>query len=104
MTRRTTASKKSIADPVFVLHNRPLRPGYQLEETSRFRDDVWILTPALIQRHQQALQLNFRSIAEPTDFLPRRSSIQSCPGSSLREKTGWECRRSDQRRLRYEGF
>jgi len=71
VTRTTRAKAKSPAEQVFVLHERPLRPGWALEDTSRFRDDVWILTPALIQRHQQALQINFRTVPEPYRLLAK---------------------------------
>jgi integrase len=45
-----------------VLSGRPLRPGHRLEETSRFGQDVWDLTPAVFQQHMRALVLNFAPI------------------------------------------
>lgn len=49
------------ADP-YVLASRPLRPGARRAATSRFGDDVWDLTPALLQRHKNALILNFPTL------------------------------------------
>jgi hypothetical protein len=49
------------ADP-YVLASRPLRPGAGRADTSRFGDDVWDLTPALLQRHKNALILNFPTL------------------------------------------
>jgi integrase len=49
-------------DDVHVLHGRPLRGGFALDETARFRDDVWPLGPAIQQRQQTAMQLNFASL------------------------------------------
>ena len=49
------------ADP-YVLAGRPLRPGARRASTSRFGDDVWDLTPALLQRHKNALILNFPTL------------------------------------------
>jgi hypothetical protein len=37
----------------------------QLEETSRFSDDIWDLTPALLQHHSHAMILNFATIPAP---------------------------------------
>jgi len=45
-----------------VLAGRPLRPGARRAGTSRFSDDVWDLTPALLQRHKNALILNFPTL------------------------------------------
>lgn len=42
-----------------VLHGRELRNGTVLEHTSRFADDRWALTPAIIQRHERSLVLDF---------------------------------------------
>lgn len=49
------------ADP-YVLASRPLRPGARRAGSSRFGDDVWDLTPALLQRHKNSLILNFPSL------------------------------------------
>ncbi len=49
------------ADP-YVLASRPLRPGARRAGTSRFGDDIWDLTPALLQRHKNALILNFPTL------------------------------------------
>ncbi len=45
-----------------VLHGRELRDGARLEETSRFGDDRWVLTPAILQRHQPGAVLDFTRI------------------------------------------
>lgn len=45
-----------------VLGRRRLRKGVRRRDTSRFADDVWRLTPALLQQQQQSLILNFRAI------------------------------------------
>jgi hypothetical protein len=42
-----------------VLRGRELRNGTVLEHTSRFADDRWALTPAIIQRHERSLVLDF---------------------------------------------
>ncbi|WP_329160515.1 hypothetical protein OHB49_13635 [Streptomyces sp. NBC_01717] len=60
----TAATSNSAPDP-FVLHGRPLRPGIDLAETSRFSDEVWRLRPALHMKGRRALILDFRRIPEP---------------------------------------
>ena len=45
-----------------VLAGRPLRPGRRLEDTARFGQDVWDLTPAIFQKHMRALVLTFTPI------------------------------------------
>ncbi|MGW0885768.1 hypothetical protein [Streptomyces sp. NPDC002671] len=50
---------------IHVLHGRQLRPGFRLEDTSRYGDDIWRLWPAQLKAHDAALILNFPS-------LPRR--------------------------------
>ncbi|MFD8583568.1 hypothetical protein ACFV2A_11805 [Streptomyces californicus] len=56
------------ADELFVLHGQVLRPGAALALTSRFADPVWVLTPALHQRHGRSLSLNFATI--PSVYRP----------------------------------
>jgi len=51
-----------------VLARRPLRDGTARTATSRFSDDIWDLTPALLQRHKNALILNFPTL--PAQFRP----------------------------------
>ncbi|WP_157928633.1 hypothetical protein [Mycobacteroides abscessus] len=53
--RRPAASSPDL----YVLSGRPLRPGVQLENTSRYSDPIWRLEPAQLQRHDKALSLNF---------------------------------------------
>lgn len=47
---------------VAVLHERRLRPGTVIEETSRFADEIWRLEPAILQQHQCALALDFTTL------------------------------------------
>ena len=42
-----------------VLHGRELREDTALEHTSRFADDRWVLIPAITQRHERSLVLDF---------------------------------------------
>lgn len=46
------------ADP-FVLHGRRLRASAVLEDTSRFSDDVWVLGPAMLKKHERRFILDF---------------------------------------------
>jgi hypothetical protein len=48
----------------YVLAKRKLRKGARRADTSRFLDDVWILTPAVLQQHKFALILNFTTVPE----------------------------------------
>jgi len=43
----------------FVLRGRPLRPDCALESTSRFNDDVWDLSPAMLKKHERRFILDF---------------------------------------------
>ncbi|MEU7306077.1 hypothetical protein [Streptomyces sp. NPDC007206] len=45
-----------------VLATRPLRPETRLEETSRYGQDVWILTPACLRADRRPLRLDFALI------------------------------------------
>ncbi|MBU8857656.1 MULTISPECIES: hypothetical protein [unclassified Micromonospora] len=45
-----------------VLAGRPLRPGHRLQDTSRFGEDVWDLTPGIFQQQQRAVVLNFAQV------------------------------------------
>jgi hypothetical protein len=55
----STASGLHDLDQVLVLAGRPLRPGVVLEDTARFGDEVWALSPAQHQRHRRSVVLNF---------------------------------------------
>ena len=68
MTGATTARQLPGAGNPYVLARRPLRDGTARTATSRFSDDIWDLTPALLQRHKNALILNFPSL--PAQFRP----------------------------------
>ena len=50
------------ATGTLVLHGRELRDGARLEETSRFGEDRWVLTPAILQQHQPGAVLDFSRI------------------------------------------
>ncbi len=74
MTAGPAAARRvqRLADP-YVLASRPLRPGSRGAGTSRFGDDVWDLTPALLQRHKNSLILNFPSL--PARFRPTAKDL-----------------------------
>ncbi|MEW1725135.1 hypothetical protein [Streptomyces sp. NPDC093109] len=48
-------------DP-FVFHARRLRAGVALEDTSLFSDDVWVLGPAMLKKHERRFILDFTLI------------------------------------------
>ncbi len=49
-----------------VLATRKLRPGHSLDQTACFDDDLWSLTPALLQKHQHNRYLDFGTL--PAQF------------------------------------
>jgi hypothetical protein len=53
---------RTIPDATLVLGKRKLRAGLKLADTSRFGDDVWVLTPAIHQRHLGRITLDFRTL------------------------------------------
>lgn len=53
---------RTIPDATLVLGKRKLRAGLKLADTSRFGDDVWVLTPAIHQRHLRRITLDFRTL------------------------------------------
>ncbi|MFD5451269.1 hypothetical protein [Streptomyces sp. NPDC127100] len=61
MTHASTASAPRAAVPgdARVLAARPLRAEARLEETSRYGDDLWLLTPAWLRADRKAHQLDF---------------------------------------------
>ncbi len=46
----------------YVLRARTLRPGAILSDTACFGDDIWSLSPAILQEHQKSLALDFTTI------------------------------------------
>jgi integrase len=58
---RSRARTLAGTDP-FVFAVRPLRAGRALESTSRFSDDVWDLSPAMLKKHERRFILDFRTI------------------------------------------
>jgi hypothetical protein len=61
-TSTAHASIRAIPDAALVLAKRKLRAGLKLADTSRFGDDVWVLTPAIHQRHLRRVTLDFRTL------------------------------------------
>jgi hypothetical protein len=51
-------------DDVPVLRYYTLRDGFELERTSRFRDDEWYFAPAVHQPHQRSHKIKFASVPE----------------------------------------
>jgi integrase len=47
------------ADDPLVFHARRLRAGWPLGQTSRFSDDVWDLSPAMLKKHERRFILDF---------------------------------------------
>jgi integrase len=58
---RSRAGSPAGSDP-FVFAGRPLRAGRALEATSRFSDDVWDLSPAMLKKHERRFILDFRPV------------------------------------------
>jgi hypothetical protein len=50
------------AADALVLKGRELRAGITVRSTARFGDPVWDLTPALVQKHQRRMQLDFTTV------------------------------------------
>ena len=61
LAARSRAGSPASSDP-FVFAGRPLRAGRALESTSRFSDDVWDLSPAMLKKHERRFILDFRMI------------------------------------------
>lgn len=51
-------------DDRFVLGERALLAGYRLEQTNRFRDDIWQLGPANLQAHTRSVVVNLSLIPD----------------------------------------
>ncbi|WP_405178868.1 hypothetical protein OG225_33565 [Nocardia sp. NBC_01377] len=67
MTLALTSASDDLPGPdTLVLFNRSLRPGADREVLSRFGQDRWDLSPALLQRHSSALAVDFAEV--PHDF------------------------------------
>ncbi|WAZ26897.1 site-specific integrase [Streptomyces cinnabarinus] len=54
-----------VPDRALVLAARPLRAEFRLEETSRFADDAWWLTPAWLRADRKSLKLDFSTVPSP---------------------------------------
>ena len=59
MTSAAPDSENAIDGHALVLAGRVLRPGIELETTSRYRDDIWRLEPAILQQHVPTSVLSF---------------------------------------------
>lgn len=55
-----------ISPTAHVLQGRPLCPGIALASTSRYGEDLWVLSPALLQVHQSERSLSFLTL--PAQF------------------------------------
>ncbi|MER5915562.1 hypothetical protein ABT124_35290 [Streptomyces sp. NPDC001982] len=62
-TANSTPAPDQGSDP-YVLHGRPLRPGFRLEDTSRYSADIWRLRAAQLQDQSLALILNFSTVPD----------------------------------------
>jgi hypothetical protein len=63
-TSTVRAFTQAIPDTALVLAKRKLRSGLKLAGTSRFGDNVWVLSPAVHQKHMHALILDFRRLPD----------------------------------------
>lgn len=52
----------AIPPTAFVLRSRPLRDHIELVTTSRFSDNIWVLTPAVHQVHKRQISLHFLDV------------------------------------------
>lgn len=53
------APRAAVPEYALVLATRPLRPEARLEQTSRYGDDIWTLTPAWLRADRKPLRLDF---------------------------------------------
>ena len=65
-TATALALSHHLLDDELVLAHRPLIASADLDSTSRFRDDIWDLSPALHMLHNRSLKLNFAAL--PAQF------------------------------------
>jgi len=61
-TLRREQPERPIPPDAFVLHNRELRDDILLESTSRFADEIWVLSPAVHQVHHRNHIMNFPTL------------------------------------------
>jgi hypothetical protein len=52
----------AVPENALVLATRPLRPEAQMEETSRYGDDLWTLTPAWLRADRKPHRLDFTQV------------------------------------------
>jgi integrase len=62
--RGTRSRQEGIDNDAVVFGDRPLRAGVARVATARFGDLVWDLSPAVFQRHNRKLILNFAAVPE----------------------------------------
>jgi hypothetical protein len=83
MTASTAAAMPSVEPALgdqLVLSRRPLRAGAVLAETARFDDDIWPLSPAQLQHHQDHMRLNFALVPAPyRQTTPNACSLRCFP-------------------------
>ncbi|WP_338785164.1 hypothetical protein [Streptomyces sp. DG1A-41] len=58
----TVAHPVAVPGGALVLAGRPIRPEARLEETSRYADDAWSLTPAWLRADRKSLRLDFGAL------------------------------------------
>ena len=78
----------------FVLAGRPLLPGTQLADTSRFSDDVWRMKPAILQVQERTVGFDFLTLPQrfrPATRRPRRMT-DSSPSNWSRRGGCWTFR------------
>lgn len=64
---------KHDAMDLFVLERLPLAGGAVLEQTARYRDDKWDLTPAIHQVHEHKYGIDFTTV--PAAFRPQAKEL-----------------------------
>ena len=61
-TIRSEHRASPIPADALVLHTREIRDDVLLENTSRFADEIWVLSPAIHQVHQRNYIMNFPAL------------------------------------------
>ncbi|MFJ3310814.1 hypothetical protein ACIPSA_49365 [Streptomyces sp. NPDC086549] len=102
-----TAFARSVAlpsDDVFVLHDRPLRDGFTLAETSQFGYGIWRLRPAIHKSSGRNLILNFDRV--PVRFQPvvKQLSYAMLSGPLPQGRSAARSRESAPRSTNSSGF
>ncbi|MFF4402631.1 hypothetical protein [Streptomyces sp. NPDC001480] len=61
----TPVRPAAVPGDALVLAKRPLRDDVVLEETSRYADDMWVLTPAWLRADRKLFRLDFTVLPTP---------------------------------------